>query len=130
MTTSGGRVLITPRSLDGVAVRGRDGRRIGEISTVVIDEADGRIAYALLGQRTVLGVGDKFRPVPWDALRYDPVTGDYNASFDRGSFEGAPAYDSDQLGSKAYGWVEQVERYFAGSRVKGSAIAASEPRPH
>ena len=113
-----GQHLATPSSLEGRTIRSRDKHKVGAISTVIIDEATGRIEYLLVGAGGVLRLGEKYLPIPWEHVNFDPESGDYIGDFQRDRVKTAPAYDKDQLSSTAYGWGEQVRRHFgAGAYV-------------
>lgn len=112
ITSRSGQHLATPSSLEGRTIRSRDDHKVGVISTVVLDELTGQVEYVLVTSGGILGVGEKYHPVPWRHVRYDPDSGDYRGDFGRDAIKSAPAYDRDQLGSTAYGWAEQVGQYF------------------
>jgi hypothetical protein len=46
---------------------------LGKIEHLMIDLANGRIAYAVLSFGGFLGMGDKLFAIPWSALKVDTV---------------------------------------------------------
>jgi len=52
----------------GLDVRTSDGESAGEIQDVVINQTNGRIAYAVVSRGGVLGIGDEHVAIPMDAL--------------------------------------------------------------
>lgn len=45
------------------------GENLGKIEEFVVDQENGRIAYALLSFGGFLGVGNKWFAIPWEALK-------------------------------------------------------------
>jgi sporulation protein YlmC with PRC-barrel domain len=78
----------------GFNVENRQGENLGEISDLAIDPQSGRVAFALLSQGGVLGVGAKYTPVPISALTFSDNKAILDVSKDR--LASAPSFDSDQ----------------------------------
>jgi hypothetical protein len=59
-----------------------------------------------------LGIGEKYHPLPWATLTYDPQRGGYVVDLDREQLEGAPAYEggSDFMWTPEYG--REVDSYY------------------
>lgn len=85
--------LIGADKVDGTAVYDASGERLGDIHDVMIDKVTGRVAYAVLSFGGFLGLGEKYHPPPWNALKYDTGLGGYVVHLSREQLEGAPAYD-------------------------------------
>src|SRR4051794_29279169 len=66
-----GAEVVTASSLEGETVLDAHGNDFAEIEEIVLDVAGGRIAYAVLAVGGFLGIGEKYLPVPWRALRLD-----------------------------------------------------------
>ena len=76
------RDLIASRKVEGTAVYGRDGDRLGTIKTLMIDKVRGTIRYAVLAHGAgFLGFDEQLFPVQWDELRYDERRGGYLVDF-------------------------------------------------
>ena len=56
--------LIGSDKVDGTAVYGADGNKIGSIQRVMIDKLSGKVAYAVLSFGGFLGMGEDYYPVP------------------------------------------------------------------
>jgi hypothetical protein len=69
----------------------------GYIKDVVLDIAQGRIAYAVLGFGGFLGLGEKVVAVPWEALTYDADNNRFIVNVSREKLENAEGYDPEQL---------------------------------
>ena len=89
------RRLIAGRRVAGTAVYNIDLERLGTIDDVMIDKLSGRIAYAVLGFGGFMGIGHRFHPLPWQALRFDTTLGGYVVDLDPAMLQGAPAIDED-----------------------------------
>ena len=71
MSTAAPHPLITSERVKGTAVVTIDDHRVGKIEELAIDKATGAIAYAILGEGGLLGMGEHYRPLAWADLRYD-----------------------------------------------------------
>jgi len=76
-TPSGHTTAILASKVRGTPVYTTNGERIGTVEDVVLDKMSNNIMFAVLGSGGVLGVGEKFRPIPWSLLDYDPNKGGY-----------------------------------------------------
>lgn len=98
MTTSSGHTnAILASKVKGTAVYNSAGEKIGTVEDVVLDKLSNQIMFAALGFGGVLGVGEKYYPVPWALLDYDEDKGGYVVPLDRERLENAPAYDLKDL---------------------------------
>jgi sporulation protein YlmC with PRC-barrel domain len=69
MTTASGHTsAILASKVKGTNVYSKTGDKIGQIEDVVLDKQSDRIMFAALGVGGVLGMGEKFYPVPWSVL--------------------------------------------------------------
>lgn len=87
--------LIGSDKVDGTAVYGRDGQKIGSVERVMIDKVSGKVAYAVLGYGGFLGIGDDHFPTPWSSLKYDTGLGGYVTNVTRDQLDKAPRYRED-----------------------------------
>ncbi len=84
--------LIASDKVEGTAVFGRDGQRIGAVYNFMVDKVTGRVAYAVMSFGGFLGLGERFFPLPWAALTYDPARGGYVVDIDRDGLDRAPSF--------------------------------------
>ena len=56
----------------------------------MLDKMSGKADYAIMSFGGFLGIGDRYHPLPWQALTYDPRQGGYVVDIDRSRLEGAP----------------------------------------
>ncbi|HJR55849.1 MAG TPA: PRC-barrel domain-containing protein [Rhizomicrobium sp.] len=98
MTTSSGHTsAILASKVKGTAVFNEVGDRIGTVEDVVLDKQSNQIMFAALGFGGVLGLGEKYYPVPWSMLDYDEDRGGYVIPLDKDTLKSAPAYDLKDL---------------------------------
>ena len=65
----------------------------GHIDDIVLDKVSGHAEYAIMSFGGFLGIGEKFHPLPWQSLTYDPGLGGYVVNVTREQLEGAPSYE-------------------------------------
>lgn len=97
---SGHTSAILASKVKGTAVYNTSGEKIGQIEDLVLDKASDRIMFAALGAGGVLGMGEKFYPVPWSVLDYSTDKGGYVVPFSKNEIDDAPAYKLDDLTGK------------------------------
>jgi sporulation protein YlmC with PRC-barrel domain len=83
-----------------------DGERIGHVEDLAIEKVGGSVAYAILSFGGFLGIGERYHPVPWSVLSYDPLRGGYVTALDKGQLEAAPSYALAELAD-----IGDTERY-------------------
>jgi hypothetical protein len=111
-----GHMLILGSRVTGTPVVNQDGQRIGHVDDLSINKVSGQVLYAIMSFGGFLGIGEKFHPLPWPMLDYDPVRGGYVVALDRAALEGAPHYDRDELaafGGSHEKFGEQILNYYA-----------------
>ncbi|CAN5748924.1 PRC-barrel domain-containing protein [soil metagenome] len=109
--------LILASRVNGTPVFDPAGKRIGHIADLSIERVSGEVIYAIMSFGGFLGIGEKYHPLPWSMLDYDPGKGGYVVSLDKAALEAAPHYELlelDELGGpgrEAYG--EQIFGYYS-----------------
>jgi len=96
--------LIGSDKVEGTAVYGADGNKIGSIERVMIDKTSGRVSYAVLGFGGFLGLGNDHYPLPWQSLKYDTRLGGYVTGVTESQLQGAPRYSNDN----DWNWGDQA----------------------
>jgi hypothetical protein len=91
-TTNETHRLIASNKVEGTAVYTKDGDHIGSINNFMVDKLSGKVAYAVLSFGGFLGIGERYHPLPWEALTYHPDFGGYVVNVDRAHLENAPHY--------------------------------------
>jgi hypothetical protein len=98
--------LIGSDKVEGTAVYGSDGEKIGSVERIMIDKISGKVAYAVMTFGGVLGLGADYYPVPWSELTYDTNLGGYRVSFTNDRFKSAPKYST----STDWNWSRENDR--------------------
>lgn len=96
-TASGHTRAIRARKVIGTPVKNTSGERVGEVEDVVLDKLSDRIMFAIVGMGGFLGMGEKYHPLPWSSLKFDPGKDAYVVSFTKEQLEAAPAGTIDEL---------------------------------
>lgn len=98
MTTSSGHTTaILASKVKGTSVYNNAGEKIGTVEDVVLDKLSNQIMFAALGFGGVMGIGEKYYPVPWSMLDYNEDRGGYIVPLDKARIQNAPAYDLKDL---------------------------------
>ena len=113
--------LIGSDKVDGTAVYGADGERIGSIERVMIDKRSGKVAYAVTTFGGFLGIGHDHYPLPWASLTYDTKLGGYKVGITEDQLKGAPKYANNQNwdwnnranDERVYGYYKQAPYWAA-----------------
>ncbi len=87
--------LIASDKVAGTSVYAKDGERLGAIYNFMVDKTTGQVAYVVMSFGGFLGLGERFYPLPWKALTYDPARGGYVVEVDRDTLEKAPNYAAE-----------------------------------
>ena len=84
--------LIGSDKVEGTAVYGPDGDKIGSIERVMIEKISGKVSYAVLSFGGFLGIGDDYYPIPWLSLKYNVDLGGYQTMVPVEKMKDAPKY--------------------------------------
>jgi sporulation protein YlmC with PRC-barrel domain len=89
-TPSGHTRAILSSKVKGTSVYNKSGDKIGHVEDIVLDKLSNNIMFAVLGFGGVLGMGEKYHPVPWSVLDYNSDTGGYVVPLSQDILENAP----------------------------------------
>ena len=88
--------LIASNKVEGTAVYGCDGEKLGSIYNFMVDKHSGRVKYAVMRYSSgFLGFGERYYPLPWNILEYDTRAGGYCVDMREEDLENAPSFDRD-----------------------------------
>ncbi|HEU4624727.1 MAG TPA: PRC-barrel domain-containing protein [Steroidobacteraceae bacterium] len=96
-TASGHTKAIRAKKVIGTSVKDATGKKIGEIEDVVLDKLSNNIMFAVVGFGGLLGMAEKYHPIPWSALDYDETQNAYVVSYSKEQLQAAPAGSIDEL---------------------------------
>ena len=98
MTTNTGHTsAIRASKVIGTTVKDSSGERIGEVEDMVLDKQSNKILFGVVSAGGVLGIGEKYHPVPWAALDYDKSEDAYVINLTKDQLKAAPADTLDEL---------------------------------
>jgi hypothetical protein len=105
--------LIACDKVEGTAVRNRKGESLGSIYNIMIDKITGRVAYAVMSFGGFLGIGERYHPLPWSVLTYDPSVGAYVVDLNKKVLEAAPTFGRDErIDWEDRAWGQRVHDYY------------------
>jgi sporulation protein YlmC with PRC-barrel domain len=105
--------LIAADKLTGEKVVNEAGDGLGEITHIMLDIEEGKIAYAVLSFGGFLGFGDKLFAVPWHSLAVDVANKWFVLNVDKDKLKNAPGFDKNHWPSMADPkWAEEVHAYY------------------
>jgi hypothetical protein len=109
--------LIASDKVEGTAVYGTDGDKLGHIKNLMLGKRSGQVDYAVLVSGGLFGMGGDYYPLPWDVLTYDTDQGGYVVNIDRNRLEGGPHYaqGTEPRYDRAYGM--QINDYYGVTRT-------------
>jgi hypothetical protein len=88
--------LIGSDKVEGTAVYGADGERIGSIERVMLDKRSGQVSYAVLAFGGFLGIGHDHYPLSWNTLKYNTDLGGYQVGVTEDELTRAPKYAEEE----------------------------------
>src|SRR5450759_1446398 len=105
--------VLAADTLAGDKVVNNQKEDLGKIEHLMIDLANGRIAYAVLSFGGFLGMGDKLFAIPWSALKVDTVEKQFILNVDKELLKSAPGFDKDHWPNMAdLNWATNVFTYY------------------
>jgi hypothetical protein len=105
--------LIASNKVEGTAVYNRQGDKLGEVYNFMVGKRSGEVAYAIMSFGGFLGIGQKYHPLPWNALTYDTGKKGYVVDADKERLMGAPSYQAGEDPFSRPGYGQQVRDYWS-----------------
>jgi sporulation protein YlmC with PRC-barrel domain len=115
-TQSGHTQAIRANKVIGTDVKDLDGDNVGKIEDIVLDKLSNNIMFAVVGFGGVLGVGEKYHPVPWASLNYDESKNAYTVAMSKDQLKAAPADKLDALTKDDGGLLRQRSYEYYGAQ--------------
>jgi hypothetical protein len=106
--------LIMSRRVVGTPVFNREGEHMGHVDDLSLQKASGQVIYAILSFGGFLGIHERFHPVPWSMLEYDPTKLGYVVALDKKAFTDAPSLSREELEGLGAGdsWRTRLFDYY------------------
>lgn len=89
--------LVLASRVTGKDVFNKEGDHLGYIDDLSIEKVSGKAIYAIMSFGGFLRLNEKFHPVPWSLLDYDPERDAFVVPLDKAALKDAPNYDPDEL---------------------------------
>jgi sporulation protein YlmC with PRC-barrel domain len=106
-------VLLRSSTLFDYRVKSPQGEDLGKIEEVMIDMEVGRVAYAILSFGGFLGLGNKWVPVPWDAVALRPDEKALILTIEKQKLQKAPNFEATTLPELANRqWGAVIHTYY------------------
>jgi hypothetical protein len=105
--------LIASNKVEGTAVYNRQGEKLGEVYNFMVGKRSGEVAYAIMSFGGFLGIGQKYHPLPWNALTYDTGKKGYVVDADKERLMRAPNYAAGEEPFSRPGYGQQVRDYWS-----------------
>lgn len=86
--------LISCDKVVGTNVYNRQGENLGSVYGLMLNKMTGQVSYAVMSFGGFLGIGERYHPLPWRALRYDTRMEGYVLDMDSTRLKSAPSYES------------------------------------
>lgn len=100
--------FVTTERVKGTVVLSADGEKLGKIEEIAIDKASGSVAYAILGEGGLFGMGEHYRPIAWGDLSYDAERRAFTVPHSRADVEKMQTLPTDDLS----GWTVSKSAIF------------------
>lgn len=86
---------IASDRVEGTAVYGSDGNKIGSVDCIMIEKRSGQAREAILDVGGFLGMGGSRHAVPWQMLQYDVDQGGYLLDVTEEQLKNAPRFEEN-----------------------------------
>ncbi|MGF6266777.1 PRC-barrel domain-containing protein [Paraburkholderia youngii] len=105
--------VMAAATLDGNKVLSSDGQDLGKISDIMLDVRSGRIAYAVLTEGAILGIGGTLHAIPWRALTLDTDRKCFQLDATAEQVKSSPGFDKDHWPAMAdRAWGASVHQFY------------------
>lgn len=132
VSRASGTVLTCAQSVKGTSVKGSANDSIGKVDDVFVDFRHGTVAYVVLAEGGMLGLGEKHYPLPWTQLKVSTDQDEktvLSSTLTKERLAKAPEYDSKDV--KRMGttpWLRDVYTYYSVEPYWSRTMPASAPR--
>jgi len=99
--------LVASDHVEGAAVYGRDGKKIGTIERLMLDKLNGTVAYAVVQSGGLLAIERHHYPVEWSSLHFNAVRRVYETSTTLDELRGGPS----ELDGEGFDWGDRSQPY-------------------
>ena len=104
-------LLIASNKVDEMAVRTREGDKLGHVYSYMVNKRTGTVTHAVLSLGGLLGLGKSYYPLPFELLTYNAVEDVYQVTIDRHLLEGGPSW-SNNAPNFDQAYADRVASYY------------------
>jgi len=99
--------LVPSDRVEGTAVYGREGEKLGTIERLMLEKTTGAVAYAVVRHSGFLGTEIHHYPVLWAALKYNPARRAFEADLTLGELRAG----ASELDGEGFDWGDRSPPY-------------------
>lgn len=99
--------LVPSDLVEGTAVYGRDGEKLGSIERLMLEKTTGAVAYAVVRHSGFLFSNTHHYPVLWNALKYNPQRRVYEADLTLAEMQAGAC----ELDGEVFDWGNRAPPY-------------------
>ena len=88
--------LIASDKVEDTPVFNREGEKLGTIKNFMVGKRNGRVEYAVLSIGGLFGMGERYHPLPWNALDYNTDKGGFVVDIDKEQLKSGPSFERGQ----------------------------------
>ena len=87
--------LISSDRVDGTAVYGPQGDKIGSVKHMLIEKLGGQVTDVVISVGSFLGIGGELHSLPWSKFAYDTGLGGYKLDVTEDQLRKAPSFSEE-----------------------------------
>lgn len=122
--------LIASDKVEGTAVYGRDGEKIGTVHNFMVGKRTGEVAYAVVSIGGFLGLGETRHALPWDELDYDEHKQGYRIRGTKDELKNAPRHGPTEDAFSRPDYGGQIRSYWSTRRDEHTSGMPTPGRYH
>ncbi len=96
-TRSGHTTAILGSKVVGTPVFEAGERKVGHIQDIMLDKLSDKLVFAIVASNNLASDGQRYLPIPWALLDYDPAVQGYVIQLSEHQLKNAPAFGLDEL---------------------------------
>jgi hypothetical protein len=109
---------------DDMAIYDRSGTKLGRITEVMVDMANGTVEFAVISFGGFLGLGQKYHPLPFQLLQLREQADGFVVDAPTALIDGSPAYRVDDAPVFDNDYGDRLRSYYGIGRDRGDAISS------
>ena len=103
--------LISSDRVEGTAVYGPDGDKIGSVKQLLITKRGGQVTDVIVSAGGFLGIGSELHSLPWSKFDYNTDLGGYQLDVTEEQLRNAPTFSGEEENERPYDRDYQTSVY-------------------